>query len=151
MLFRSIINWFNIIIGRRQKYRHIPHLLSSNFIIVITITIVLLIGGTIVFMITEYHNTLEGQPFYGKLVTAFFMSTTPRTAGFNSFDMMQLRPISTVWMMLLMWIGASPMSTGGGIKTTTFGIAILNIWNTLRPFTHMVYTYFIAYFTQQMY
>ena len=124
-------------LGGRKDYKYIRHILSSNFIILISITLVLVLGGTLVFLITGHDNILYGQPWYGKLSTALFMSSTPRTAGFNSFDMMSMLPTSCLWLILLMWIGASPMSTGGGIKTTTFGIAILTIWNTLRGRDHI--------------
>jgi Trk-type K+ transport system membrane component len=63
----------------------------------------------------------------GKLVTAFFGAVTPRTAGFNTVDTASLLFPTTLLLFFLMWVGASPKSTGGGIKTTTLAIAILNI------------------------
>jgi trk system potassium uptake protein len=60
------------------------------------------------------------------LVTAFFAATTPRTAGFNSVDTTALKFSTILIVIVLMWIGASPGSTGGGIKTSTIAIAILN-------------------------
>jgi Trk-type K+ transport system membrane component len=86
----------------------------------------------VIFYLIEKNYVMEGMTFWEKFTTSFFMSVTPRTAGFNSFDMSALRPITITWMLLFMWIGASPMSAGGGIKTTTLGISILTIWNTLR-------------------
>ena len=61
------------------------------------------------------------------MVNALFIATTPRTAGFNSVDLNALASPTIMITFLLMWIGASPASTGGGIKTSTFAIAILNI------------------------
>jgi Trk-type K+ transport system membrane component len=61
------------------------------------------------------------------LVNALFGAATPRTAGFNSVDMTALAFPTVMITFLLMWIGASPASTGGGIKTSTFAIATLNI------------------------
>jgi trk system potassium uptake protein TrkH len=75
----------------------------------------------------EYNNTLAEHNDFGKIVTALFGATTPRTAGFNTIDMTAMTFPTLMMVFLLMWIGASPQSTGGGIKTSTFAIAILNI------------------------
>ncbi|HEY0668199.1 MAG TPA: potassium transporter TrkG, partial [Sphingobacteriaceae bacterium] len=68
----------------------------------------------------------------GKLATAFFTGISPRTAGFNTVDMADLSFPTILIIILLMWIGASPGSTGGGIKTTTFVVAIFNIFSIGR-------------------
>jgi Trk-type K+ transport system membrane component len=84
--------------------------------------------GMFLYFTTEYNNVLkEHTTFYGKLVQSFFGSVTPRTAGFNTIDMGELMQGTILVYLLLMWIGASPSSTGGGIKTTTFAIAFSNI------------------------
>lgn len=112
--------------------------LNSNTIIALIMTIVLVVGGTIIFFITEYNSVLcDDTSFFGKLSTSFFLATVPRTAGFSSFSMGSLTNISVVIMILYMWIGGSPMSTAGGIKTTTFAIALLNVINTLRGRDHI--------------
>ena len=82
--------------------------------------------GTLLFYLNEYSNTLAEHGTYGKIVTALFGATTPRTAGFNTVDTSALNFSTIMLLFLLMWIGASPASTGGGIKTNTFAIAILN-------------------------
>jgi Trk-type K+ transport system membrane component len=74
----------------------------------------------------ESENTLKGLSGYGKFVTAFFGSVTPRTAGFNTVDMTALAVPTVLIYLILMWIGASPGSTGGGLKTSTFAVAVLN-------------------------
>ena len=113
-------------------------LLTSNTVIALIMTIVLVVGGTIIFFITEYNSVLsDDTSFFGKLSTSFFLATVPRTAGFSSFSMGSLTNISVVIMILYMWIGGSPMSTAGGIKTTTFAIALLNVINTLRGRDHI--------------
>ena len=89
-------------------------------------TLILLVIGFITYWIFEEQNTLAGLEGYGKLVTAFFGSVTPRTAGFNTVDMTQLAVPTVLIYLILMWIGASPGSTGGGLKTTTFAVAVLN-------------------------
>src|SRR5690606_22501598 len=70
--------------------------------------------------------------FWAKLISAFFTGTSSRTAGFNIADMDAFTFPTIMIIMLNMWIGASPGSTGGGIKTTTFAIALLNIISLAR-------------------
>lgn len=103
-----------------------------NTAIVVRSTLVLLIFGMGTFFFLEYNNTLAAHGLYGKLVTSFFASVTPRTAGFNSVDMTQMLSSTVMIYLLLMWIGASPGSTGGGIKTTAFAIASLNLINQIK-------------------
>ena len=103
-----------------------------NTALVVWTTLILLIFGTVTFFYLEYNNTLSEHGLYGKLVTSFFASVTPRTAGFNSIDMTQMLSSTVMIYLLLMWIGASPGSTGGGIKTTAFAIASLNLLNQIR-------------------
>lgn len=136
-LLHVVRNLFRRLFGKEKRYLHIPHLLTSSTWIVVTVTAILLLGGTLVFYVTEYDNLLANLSSSGKLITAFFMSVTPRTAGFNTFDMGNMHPMTILWMIVLMWIGASPMSTGGGVKTTTIGIAFLNVWHTLRGRDHI--------------
>ncbi|MGC9342736.1 MAG: potassium transporter TrkG, partial [Bacteroidales bacterium] len=62
----------------------------------------------------------------GKLITAFFSAATPRTAGFNTVDTASIQIPTLMFIIFLMWIGASPASTGGGIKTSTIALAVLN-------------------------
>jgi trk system potassium uptake protein TrkH len=73
----------------------------------------------------------------GKIAHSFFSSVTPRTAGYNSVNMGQLSIAAIVLTIFLMWIGASPVSTGGGIKTSTFAIAMLNAWRIARLKNHI--------------
>ncbi|MDK2771696.1 MAG: potassium transporter [Flavobacterium sp.] len=103
-------------------------IITLNTKIVIYTTLILLIGGWIFLYISEYNNTLMiHKTFFGKLTNAAFNSVTPRTAGFNVIDFTQMTLPSLLFIIFLMWIGASPASTGGGIKTSTFAIATLNI------------------------
>jgi len=141
LLKYMVVNQFRFLFGEQKHYKHIPRILNSNTVIVMYTTIFLLVSGTVLFYFTEFDNVLATHKGIGKIASAFFMSVTPRTAGFSSFDMNQLYPMTVMWMIFYMWIGASPMSTGGGIKTTTFGIAVLNIWNTLRGRDHIEIRY----------
>lgn len=104
-----------------------PWVLNINSRITLVTTISLTAIAFILFLILEYHNTLAEHSFFGKLVNALFGAATPRTAGFNAVDMNALAFPTIMITFLLMWIGASPGSTGGGIKTSTFAIATLNI------------------------
>lgn len=136
---QHIIILFHKIFNRNKlTFKHKARTLTSNTVIAIVVTNILVISGTIIFFITEYNNVLlDDTSLYGKLSTSFFLSTTPRTAGFNAFDMGALTNITVVMMIVYMWIGGSPMSTAGGIKTTTFAIAALNVINTLRGRDHI--------------
>lgn len=105
---------------------HKPWVVNINTRIVLITTSILIVGATFVFYILEFNNTLSDHSHFGKIVTAFFGATTPRTAGFNSIDTAALAFPTVMLVILMMWIGASPGSTGGGIKTTTFAVATLN-------------------------
>lgn len=101
--------------------------LNLNTLIVVRTTAVLILTGSVLMFILEYHHTLVEHKGIGKFINAVFEAVTPRTAGFNSVDLNQMSFAAVMLTMLLMWIGASPGSTGGGIKTTTFALAFLNI------------------------
>jgi trk system potassium uptake protein TrkH len=114
----------------KPNYR--PWVLTLNSRIALITTIVLTVGGTLVFLGLEKDGVLSSHSGFGKLVTALFGATTPRTAGFNTVDASHFRFPTLLLTMFLMWVGASPKSTGGGIKTSTLAIAILNILSLAR-------------------
>lgn len=129
----KIINLFKRHVSNVRNYRKRARIVTLNTKIVIYTTFVLIAFGTIFFLFAEYDNTLaEHKSFIGKVVTAFFGAVTPRTAGFNTVDTSALHISTIMIVLLLMWIGASPASTGGGIKTSTFAIATLNILSIAR-------------------
>lgn len=120
-----------VVYGRPFSYR--AWVISFNSRLVGWTTFFLIVFGTLGTFLLEYNQTLvEHQTIWGKFVSAFFMGTTVRTAGFNASDMAALAFPTVTLMMFLMWIGASPGSTGGGIKTTTFAVACLNIIGLAR-------------------
>ncbi len=126
-----LINRFiPLITGKEQKHK--PWVININSRIVLITTGILLFGGTLLFYIFEYHNTLAEHSGFGKIITAFFGATTPRTAGFNTVDTAAMNFYTIMLIFFLMWVGASPASTGGGIKTSTFAISILNIISIAR-------------------
>jgi potassium uptake TrkH family protein len=107
---------------------HSPvRVLTLNSKIVVVTTAILLTAGTAFFYFTEQNHLFEGKTWFGKLTAAGFTSVTARTAGFNTFDFAELTMPAILFVIFLMWIGASPGSTGGGIKTSTFALATINI------------------------
>ena len=102
--------------------------------IVILTTLVLLVFGTLILFLLEKDNTgtIGGLGVGGKLLASWFESVTARTAGFAMFDNGLLTESSLLMLILLMFIGASPASTGGGIKTSTFAIIVASIWSLIR-------------------
>lgn len=106
---------------------------SLNAKMVLYTTTSLILFGWVFFLLAEWNRpTLqEHTSLFGKLVVSFFGSISPRTAGFNSIDVAGLSTPVIFLTIILMWIGASPASTGGGIKTSTFAVAVLNIWHSL--------------------
>lgn len=116
----------------RFKKGYKPWILSLNTRVTLITTISLTAVGFIFFYLLEYNNTLAEHNGIGKIVTALFGAATPRTAGFNSVSMTAMKFPTVMIIFLLMWIGASPASTGGGIKTSTFAIATLNILSLAR-------------------
>lgn len=124
--------YYRFLLGSAKYYKTV-RLVTLNTKIVLYTTLALILSGTGLFFILEYNSTLqEHASFWGKLVTAFFGAVTPRTAGFNTVDMTALTPATVMLTIMLMWIGASPASTGGGVKTSTFALAMLNIISTVR-------------------
>lgn len=111
----------------------ISRVINLNTKIVLYTTIILIAAGTIFFLFSEQQtNLLPHTTAFGKFTTAMFSSVTARTAGFNTVDMSNFTIPGILFMIFLMWIGASPASTGGGIKTTTFALATLNVFAIAR-------------------
>lgn len=106
--------------------------------IVVVTTIILIFSGASLYYIFESHKSLDGLSQSQKIIASFFGSISSRTAGFNIVDL-NLWSMPTVFLFIfLMWIGASPGSTGGGIKTTTFALAFRSVWSNLRGRKYMV-------------
>ena len=123
---RVVGNWYNLLTKRDSFYHHTPRVFNINTRLTTISTAILLALGFVTYWIFEQNYTLAGLDGYPKFVTAFFGAVTPRTAGFNTVDITQLAMPTVLIYLILMWIGASPGSTGGGLKTTTFAVAVLN-------------------------
>ncbi|HZK25776.1 MAG TPA: TrkH family potassium uptake protein [Oscillospiraceae bacterium] len=108
--------------------------LSLHAKIVILMTVILLLGGTLIILAVEATNpqTFGQFDWGGKLLNAFFMAATPRTAGLNTVPTNLLLSPTIFLLIVLMFIGASPASTGGGIKTTTFGVLMVTVYSAIR-------------------
>ncbi len=104
-----------------------PTRLSLHSKIVILMTVLLIVIGIFAFLISEFNYTLKGMNIFEKLLASTFQSVTTRTAGFNTVNNGEMSNSSVLTTILLMFIGASPGSTGGGIKTTTFAVIILAV------------------------
>ncbi len=116
----EMYSWiFKLIKGKKEKF-----CFSLNFKVVFSTTLLLLILGTVAFFFTEINNpgTLKEFSLEDKFLASFFQSMSTRTAGFNSIDLGAMTTAGLFITMGLMFIGASPSGTGGGIKTTTIRI-----------------------------
>lgn len=105
--------------------------LSLHTKIVLIVTLILLVAGTVVIYGLEMNNpaTMKNLPESHRLLASFFLSVTPRTAGFNTVPTAGLTTATLVFVIFLMYVGASPGSTGGGIKTTTFTILLRQLYS----------------------
>ncbi|MDZ7374565.1 MAG: TrkH family potassium uptake protein [candidate division KSB1 bacterium] len=101
-------------------------------------TLALILAGTVLLLFFEAPATLRSLPWPQKLLASFFQSVTARTAGFNTLDIGSMSNASLLVLIALMFIGASPGSTGGGIKTTTFATVVCLVWDRLRGRTDLV-------------
>lgn len=134
-LYRFVKTKFKVWIFFLLRHKHkavSPRLINMNTRIVLVTSLILTIAGTVAFFVLEYNNTLANHSLVGKLVTSFFGAVTTRTAGFNSVDTAALGIHTILVVLFLMWVGASPASTGGGIKTSTLAVAFLNIVSIVR-------------------
>lgn len=100
--------------------------------IVLVTNTALLVGGTMYLFFGEFLHSFTDMSMWEKFQVAFFQSTTSRTGGFNTVNLNSFHPHCIYMILLLMFVGASPGSTGGGIKTTTLAILIQSVKATLQ-------------------
>ncbi|MGC8864319.1 MAG: TrkH family potassium uptake protein [Bacteroidales bacterium] len=105
--------------------------------IVLAVTLWLIFVGAFLFLLIEHNKTMSDLSWPEKITMAFFQSITTRTAGFNTVDVGSLALPTLVLFMFLMYIGASPGGTGGGIKTTTFLVLFKSAVATIRGKKHI--------------
>ena len=134
----NILRYFKYFINKTvlivfyKKQEQKTWVFNLNSKVNLVTTLVIFIVSTIIIYFEEFYNALNSHSGLGKWVSAAFISMSTRSAGFNTFDYSELQFSTIIMILLLMWIGASPTSTGGGIKTSTFAIAILNFINIAR-------------------
>src|SRR5690606_14315174 len=106
-----------------------PHRWSFHTKVVMAMTGILLAAGTALIWLSEYTSSslFIDMPWYARGAHALFLSVSARTGGFVTFDIGQLGSATLLFMIVLMFIGASPNSTGGGIKTTTFAVLLMSM------------------------
>ncbi len=114
----------------RKVFRH----LTLHSKIAIFSTFVLLVSGTVLFLIFEYNNplTIRNLSFFDKLQVAAFQSVTTRTAGFATVPQEDLTNASSMVALLLMFIGGSPVGTAGGVKTVTMAVLVCSALSSIR-------------------
>jgi potassium uptake TrkH family protein len=134
---RSQVRWLIEYFRTRKSYVHRVNMITLNSKIVMFATFLLIVFGTLAFYYLEQDHTQQGMDVKARLAMSYFQSITPRTAGFNNFAMSMLSTPAVLVTIFLMWIGASPVSTGGGIKTSTFAIAILNAFRIMKGKNHI--------------
>ncbi len=106
--------------------------LSLHSKLVLSVTAILIVGGALLLFLFERGNTLQGMTGAEQFWASLFGSVTARTAGFNTVDTAALRPESKFLTIVLMFIGGSPGSTAGGIKTTSIAVMMLYVISNLR-------------------
>lgn len=132
--FVVIMDLFSYLNPNRERK---PLTLHSKIVLVTTAA--LLIGGALVILIFEWsnHATLGLLNWPHKILASLFQAVTPRTAGFSTLDYGAMQPGTLIFTMLLVFIGGSPGSTAGGIKTITFFVLLCSAWSICRGRTEL--------------
>lgn len=115
---------------KQNKCRFRKYSLHTKLVVLTTIA--LLVAGTVLLFIVEQEYTLKGMPLKEQILCSMFGSVTARTAGFNTVDTAALSDSGKLITIILMFIGGSPGSTAGGIKTTTFLVLIVYVVASLQ-------------------
>lgn len=116
-----------------RPYIYRAWVISFNTRLIMWATLLLVVFSTVATFVLEYNHTLAAhQTLWGKWISAFFTGNSARAAGFSVAEVSSFSLPMLATAVFLMWVGASPGSTGGGIKTTTFTVALLNIVNLAR-------------------
>lgn len=123
---------FGVNVDLLQRFRGVKKRFSLHTKLVLFTTVFLILVGTAMIFFLEYDNTLQNLSPAGKVMASYFQSVSPRTAGFNTLDLGALHTATQFFIVILMFIGASPGSTGGGIKTTTFALLLVYLSSMVR-------------------
>ncbi len=125
---------FFVLSGLLHLRRRTAVSMSVHTKMVLTVSASLIAAGTLAILVLEWANpdTLGPLGFGEKLLVAYFQAVTPRTAGFNTISIGDMTAPALFLTIGLMFIGASPGGTGGGVKVTTFGVIMAAVWGTVR-------------------
>lgn len=134
---RWVINLFHrVFYGRSFTYK--AWVISFNSRLMAYSTLILVILSSFLFFVLEGNNSLAAhESTGGKIIASIFMGNSARTSGFSTVDPSTISLPMILVAMLLMWIGASPGSTGGGVKNTTVSVALLNIISLAKGRDHL--------------
>lgn len=132
ILFYRTKRFYHYLRNHRREGRSFYHLYDLNTRIVLYITAILLVTGTLGIAFFEWNHSFAGMSLTDKWTQAFFQAVCPRTAGFCSVDLASLSIQSIFIYILLMWIGGAAQSTAGGIKVNAFAVVVLNLVAVLR-------------------
>ena len=124
------LKWFCV--GRSSRFPKQVHLYNLNTRIVLIMTAILLVFGTLAIALYEWNHAFAGMSVTDKWVHAFFNATCPRTAGFTSVGLTTLSTQTLLLMIALMIIGGGTQSTAGGVKINVFAVILLNLWAVIR-------------------
>lgn len=131
-LFYYLHHLYSWIFHRRRRFIKKIHLYNLNTKIVLFMTAVLLLAGTLIILLFEWNNAFSGMATADKVVHAFFNSVCPRTAGFASVGLTTLSAQTLLLMIILMMIGGGTQSTAGGVKINVFAVILINLFAVLR-------------------
>lgn len=123
--------WTFVRTRKLEKHKQ-HHLYILNTKIVLIMTFLLLLIGTVAIAAFEWNASFAGMSLADKWTQAFFNATCPRTAGFNSVDLTTLSVQTILVYMILMWIGGGSQSTAGGVKVNAFAVVVLNLVAVIR-------------------
>lgn len=118
---------------RKKVYRHKPKVFTFHSRFVVLCNLVVIVIGTLSYFLLEKDNSLlDDSSTFGKWVTSIFMANSSRAAGFSSASVGFVGAPTLIMMSILMWVGVSPGSTGGGVKVTTVAVALMNVVSLAR-------------------
>lgn len=126
-----------LFLRRREDLSHVFSKISLQTKVAISVSVVLILLGALVLFLIENHRILYGLSMKDKIMGSFFQSVTSRTAGFNTLPIRNLTSPALFFLIILMFVGASPGSTGGGIKTCTLGVLLAGAWSMIKNRDHI--------------
>jgi len=120
------------------KLKKLWKALTIHSRLVLIVTAILIFSGMLLFLVIEYNGILKTMPLKEKLLASFFQSVTARTAGFNSVDIGALQEGTCLMLIVLMFIGGSPGSIAGGVKTSTVAVLYIYLISRLKGLRQIV-------------